>query len=183
MSDTIEVKGIVFNVSFDYDDISEYPWDCCDGRGPVRISNNPHRDGKSDKRPGEVPMNSPSRNEYQFYYDWQEAIKIAKRDGWNAQPYDAPNKAERAVKADFDYLRGFINGDWQYVTVTVENVETGESGESENVGMVETYKDYHLEYAKEIAESMADSAIKENEEADYWRCRDVETMARNSRPY
>lgn len=180
MSDNIEVKGIKFNVSFDYDDIIEYPWDCCEGHGPVRRSSRPHRDGQSDKRPGEVPMNSPGRNEYQFYYDWKEAIKIAKRDGWNTEPFDAPNKAERAVKANFDYLCGFVNNDWQYVIVTVENVETGES---ESVGMVETYKDYHLEYAKEMAESMADIAIHENEEADYWRCRDVETMARNSRPY
>jgi hypothetical protein len=150
--DTFTINGRTYRVNFEQEQYPELPWNFCDCHGPVRQSNKPHRDGYGDKHPGERPLNSPDRNEYQFYYNWEEAMKIAKRDIWNTKPYDAPNKALRAVQADFDYLRGFLDDDWCYLTVTVTDVETGED---DSLGMVESIGECARECACEIGAYMA----------------------------
>lgn len=151
--DTIELNGRRYGVKFEYDYDADAPWDGCDGHGAVRQSNRAHAEGRSDKRPGERPLNHAGRNEYQFYYNWQGACELARTDGWNAEPYDAPGRILRAVQADFDYLRGYVNQDWQYVGVIVtlldENGE--ETGESDALWSVETYEDYHHTVAAELA--------------------------------
>lgn len=159
--DTFEVNGLRFRVRFEHDVDAGYPWEDDDGCGPVRKSNKPHRDGSSDKRPGERPLNSAGRNEWQFYYDWQSAIKTARVDGWNAQPYDAPNAALRAVQENFDYCREFINDGWSYVGVIVERINVdGDVLASDSLRRVETFKDYHVDQAYEIAEALASVALK-----------------------
>ena len=159
------------SITFEFDEFSGAPWEFSDCHGPVRKSNNGHNAYSSDKRPGERPLNSADRNAYQFYYDWQKAMKMAKRDGWNAAPYDAPNKALRAVQRDFDYLRGWVNGEWSYVFVTVEY-----EGETESVGAVETYNDYHMEMGNEMLANLIARVEKERAERDYWGSRDVCTV-------
>lgn len=144
-------KGREVNISFETDTDSGMPWDYSEGHGPVRKSNNSHRSQCSDKKPGERPLNSPDHHEYQYYYDWKKACKLARTDGWNCEPYDAPNRIQRAVKSDFDYLRAYLAQDWEYVVVTVEC-----DGETDSVGSVETYKNYHLETAQEMARELVD---------------------------
>lgn len=178
--DTIEIDCYTFRVEFSQEDCPDFPWENSDCHGPVRKSTRHHIDGRSDKAPGERPLNSPDRNEYQFYYDWAEACRIAKRDVWNTQPFDAPNKVQRAVQADYDYLRRYLSGDWQYVFITVTCEETGDS---DSIGMVETYNDYHCDMARDMAKDLAISIAGENKEADYWRQRDLDTMSTNNRTY
>lgn len=154
-SEKFEHNGFTFRVHFDYDYCAEAPWEWSDGHGPVRRETKPHRDGYSTKRPGERPLNRPGRNEYQFYYDWQEAIKIVKRDGWNAEPLDAANKALRAVQADFEHLSAWCNNEWQYLVVTVDLLNNdGDTIESDSLGMVESWKDNHCETAYELADEL-----------------------------
>ena len=175
--DTIEIMGLTFAVTFDYDQDIGAPWDWSDCHGPVRIGRN-HADGQSDKRPGERPLNRPTWRENQYYYDWEEACKLARKDGWNAAPYDAPNRVHRAVQADFDYLSAWVNGDWQYVVVGICQVDDdgNEIGDWNYLGGVETYRDYHHEMAREMAEEMARRIIRESKERAYWESRDVETV-------
>lgn len=175
--DTIEVMGLKFAVTFDYDQNIGAPWDWSDGHGPVRIGRK-HADGQSDKRPGERPLNKPGWRENQYYYDWAEACRMARRDWWNAAPYDAPDRAHRAVQADFDYLSGWVNGEWHYVVVGVCQVDDdgAEIGDWDYLGGVETYKDYHHECACEMAEQLAKQIIREAQERAYWESRDVETV-------
>lgn len=165
--DTFELNGREFRVKFEQDDCSEPPWSCCDGHGPVRQSKNPHWHRETDKKPGERPLNKPGRNEYQFYYDWAEAVRIAKADGWNTAPYDAPNAAARAVQADFDYLRGYIAGDWCYLVVIVTDIETGES---DSLGMVGSLGDYASECVYELADDLAQAYAVTNRFADAMAC-------------
>jgi len=153
--DTFEHNGHQFRVRFEYDVDGGYPWEDCDGHGPVRQSNLSHYADRSDKHPGERPLNRADRNEYQFYYDWQAAVKLARRDGWNAEPYDAPGRIERAVQANFDYLAGYVSDDWQYLVVTVEMLDSdGDVIADTNLGRVESYKDYHVECAYELADEL-----------------------------
>ena len=143
---TVEKIG-GYIVEFVHDADADAPWENCDGHGTVRKSRNVHVEGRSDKKPGERPLNCPDRNEYQFYYDWQEATQIAKRDGWNNATFDAPNRVQRAVQADFDYLRGWIYSNWVYVGVIVKD----DQGNTLNsLWGVETLSDYHVEVAQEL---------------------------------
>ena len=122
--DIFEFEGLKFRVHIERDDNDDAPWDREDGHGPVRFVHNIN--GTPSKRPGERVLHKRRYNEY-YLYDWQAACKAARRDGWNAEPYDAPNRIERAVQADFDRLRRWLNDDWWYVGVCV-TVE-GEDGE------------------------------------------------------
>lgn len=165
-------------ITFDYDIFCETPWEYSDCHGPVRKSNNAHNEYRSDKRPEERPLNSADRNEYQFYYDWQKAMKIAIKD-WGCP---TKTKALEAVQDDFEYLRGWVNNEWYYVVITVEY-----EGEIESMGMVETYGNYHLACGKEMLESLIASvthrkliawrsALKEARARKYWASRDVCTV-------
>ena len=108
-------------------------------------------------------MNHAGRNEYQFYYDWAAACKLARADGWNVEPYGAPNRIARAVQADFDFLSGYVNGQWGYVGVNVELIEEDEDGEyqvldTESLWGVETFKDYHETVGYGLADELATRA-------------------------
>ncbi len=154
---TITIGGRKYRVEIEQDEFAGAPWEESDGHGAVRRSNRRHVESESDKRPGERPLNSPSRREYQFYYDWQAACRTARADGWNATPYDATNRVQRAVQADFDYLRGYLAGDWCYVSVTVTDDETGES---DSVCGVEGIGGFAQEVAQELAEGLALAAAR-----------------------
>lgn len=153
----ITVDGREYRVEIEQDEFADAPWKASDGHGAVRLSNRRHVESESDKRPGERPLNSPSRHEYQYYYNWQAACLTARADGWNRAPYDAPNRVQRAVQADFDYLRRFLAGDWCYVSVTVTDDETGES---DSVCGVENIGRYAQEVAQEMAEGLALAAAR-----------------------
>lgn len=155
----ITIDGREYRVEIEQDEVADAPWEASDVHGAVRRSNRRHVEGESDKRPGERPLNSPGRHEYQFYYDWQAACRTARADGWNAAPYDAPNRVQRAVRADFDYLRGYLAGDWCYVSVTVTDDETGES---DSVCGVEGIGGFAQEVAQELAGCLAQEATQES---------------------
>lgn len=140
-----------YTASLYYDYDSAPPWEEEDGHGPVRGTHRPHC-YYGDKRPGERPLNQPGSHGTQFYYDWQEACKRARRDGWDTEPFGAPNQVARAVEADFQYLRSYLRQDWFYVGISIED-ETGRTLDS--LWGVESYKDYHLAMANEMLQDVA----------------------------
>lgn len=156
---TIEVDGYTFEVTYETDTDADPPWKREDGHGDVRISGKPHwhGEGVSDKLPGERPMNKPDRNGYQYYYNWAGACKKARKDGWNTEPYDAPNRVHRAVLADFKYLQGWLNDDWTYVCVEVTLANRDQY--TRCIGGVETHNDYHLEFAEELAREVIEEYL------------------------
>lgn len=170
---TIEVDGYTFEVTYETDTDAEPPLQQGDGNGHVRSSDHAHWQGEgvSDKKPGERPMNKPDRNAYQYYYDWKEACQRARVEGWNAEPYDAPNRVQRAVEADFEYLQGWVNNEWEYVCVevTLEN----RTEYTRCIGGVETHKDYHLEFAEELAREVIDEYLDDMEKNELKGMNDV----------
>ena len=155
------------SITFAHDEFSDAPWEFSDGHGPVRKSNHAHNAYDSDKMPGERPLNQADRNEYQFYYDWQKAMKMAVKD-WG---FKTKSEALKAVQRDFDYLRGWVNGERSYVFVTVEY-----EGETESVGAVETYNEYHIECGNEMLADLIARLEKEKTDREYWNSRDVCTV-------
>lgn len=176
--DREEIDG--YTVVYYYDQDADAPWASSEGHGPVRKSTQTHRRyGQGDKKPGERPLNRPDRNEYQFYYDWKEACRLSRKDVWNTEPYDAPNRVQRAVQADFDFLRGYLNDAWCYVGIVVSKG----GDEVDACWGFETNQEYHRAAAREMVEGCKQAAKKawvrkmaEARERKYWACRDVETV-------
>lgn len=166
---------LTFTVQFEHDETMGHPWDEHDGHGPVRESRTRHSQG-GDKRPGERPLNSPDRGEYQYYYDWQGATRLARRDGWGH-----PDGLQAAVQADFDYCRRYLAGDWHWTGVIVTCEETG--GTESLWGIEDTDGTYCTEVAFELADELVRQheralaiAAKEADEVRYWAARDVMTV-------
>lgn len=146
-------KTFTFKVEFEEDYDADAPWENSEGHGIV--TDWEYR----DKRPGELILNTNRRAKR--FYDFAESVKIAKRDGWNSEPYDdnetKGERAAKAVRADYEYLRAWCKDEWRYVgvVVTLLDDEGDETEVSDSLWCVETFNDYHLEAAREIADEIA----------------------------
>ena len=140
-TETRESGIMSFRIEWLYDHDCDPPWDREDGHGPV--SDWEHR----SKRPGEMILNS-DHGSHRFY-DFAEAVKLAKKDGWNTAPFDWPTngaRAHAAALADFDYLRRFCNDQWHYCGIVVTLLDA--DGEPDSVdaslwGIESEGDDYH----------------------------------------
>jgi hypothetical protein len=150
-TDTVEIGGNEYHVAYVYDEDSDAPWDREDGHGPVSEWT------RRDKLPGERVL-IQDRGSYR-YYDFAEASRIAKRDGWGvSDPKPGETKGEqraRAVQRDFDLLRGWCNNDWHYMGIVV--MPFNEDGEprkrySASLWGIESNadEDYRQEVIKEL---------------------------------
>lgn len=132
-NDRFEHNGRTFRVELPHE-TADPPWDREDGHGPVSDWT------VRDKAPGErlLSGDGPRRR----YYDFQEAIKIAKRDRWDAAPFGKGTKSQRAaraVEADFERLRLWCDGAWFYVGVIVHLV----AGPARSAGLWGVESDAH----------------------------------------
>ena len=188
-TETIEHYGIAVKIEYFYDSDRGRPWENCDGHGAMRSAYSYY--GKPDKRPGEVLIDC-GRGHY-WIYDWQESTRIAKRDGWGiANPPAGLTKkqvTQLAVQQDFDFLRGWLNDEWQYVGIicTVLDSDGEETEKTDSCWGFETLNDYHETAGKEMAETLAESvhkskldnwraALHEARNWKYWASRDVVTI-------
>ena len=114
---TFDHNGATYAAKIVADEDHGAPWveEC--GHGPVS-------DWTSrNKLPGEFVLADDGR--HKRFYDFQEACKIARRDGWDIPPYKTGSSRERATRAamaDYNRLRGWCDGDWRYVGVMVAPV-------------------------------------------------------------
>lgn len=152
---SFDYEGKTFHVDIMDDDFCEAPWDRYDGHGPVSDWT------RRDKKAGEWVLHVDGG--FKRYYGFAEAMKVAKKEGWDAPPYGVGSKGEqalRAVTADFEWLRKWCNDDWKYVTLHV--ILFGEVDEygyadieyEDYLGGVEydySSNGYWLDAAKEIA--------------------------------
>lgn len=166
-------KELTFSVKFERDADSGAPWENSDCHGPVSDWE------RRDKRPGELVLNS-GRGGKRFY-DFAEACHIARRDGWDAHPYNdgTETKRQQAAKsamADYEYLREWCNDQWEYVgvIVTLLDDEGEETEVSESLWGVESRGDYHHEQARILADDLAGGygvrwGEVEKETFGYWK--------------
>jgi hypothetical protein len=156
---TFTHNGRSFEATVERDDSQDTPWDSEDGHGPVTGWET------RDKRPGELVLASHRRG--RRFYDFQEACRIARKDGWDAPPYKtgtARQRAARAAMADFEYLRGWCNDDWCYVGVIVRPLcaccGTPDDSRAESLWGIESNAgDYLKEVAFELADQIAFEAV------------------------
>jgi hypothetical protein len=116
--DTIscEVDGFTVTARIEYDQDSGPPWENEDGHGPVSEWT------RRDKAPGERLLCDDSHGGSKRYYDFAEAVRLARRDGWGSAGDDGlklGEKAARAAERDFDVLRAWCRDEWRYCGVVL----------------------------------------------------------------
>ena len=150
--DFTTAKGTHYRVEVSYDDFADEPWNYCDSHGPVSEWTT------RDKRAGEVILAADGRSKR--FYNFQEAIKKAKAEGWDAEPYKTGTKGEQAVRAvmtDFKHLKAWCDDEWHYVVLRVALIDS----EGEEITEYDDYLGgvefgYGMEYWKEEAANMAE---------------------------
>lgn len=167
--DTFEHLGLTFRVHLPYDDASDPPWERSDGHGPVRQVFTSHS-SHVDKRPGERPMHS--NRHATWLYDWQEASRLARVDGWGLGPKDSAELERRlgrpakpgeirqeAVRKDFEFLSGWLGDQWSYIGVCVELLDDdGEAVTDKYAAAIWGVESCAEEYIAELALEMAEQA-------------------------
>jgi hypothetical protein len=146
--DIFERGGRKFRFESRYDDDCDPPWQREDGHGPVTDW------VRREKRPNERVLSEGRDGTYR-YYDMQAAQQIALRDGWDAEPFHAGSRrqrAARAVEADFQRLYGWCNDRWGYIGIVITEAETGDR---ESLWGIESdCHDYHITVADELADEI-----------------------------
>lgn len=141
------------------------PWDRECGHGPVSEWTT------RAKQLGERVLVEDRRGAKR-YYDFAEAVRIAKRDGWNAPPLGEGTKGQRAAhaaEADFNRLRGWCNGDWEYVGIVVSVYRDDEEIDTHAAslwGIESDCQDYLREIAGELFDEVAENYAMDDEEDD-----------------
>lgn len=149
-----EIDGFTLEARIEYDDDCDAPWDRECGHGPVSDWT------RRDKYAGERVL-CQDRSSYR-YYDFAEAVKIAKRDGWDAPPYKTGTKGEqaaRAAEADFQRLRAWCDDQWHYVGV-IMSVSRNSVMLDEHAASVWGIEDDAGDYLDEVAEDLAQEAVE-----------------------
>lgn len=167
-------SGLRLTITTESDSDHGAPWKECDGHGPVSEWTT------REKRPGERVL--ASDRHAKLFYDFAGAVEVAKRDGWDAPPYKTGTKDEQAVRAvehDFEFLREYCAGMWEYigVIVTLSDEDGNELGQ-ESLWGVESRGDYWREVALELAQTLVDAQKKETSERSHWEARDTATIAK-----
>ena len=190
------MQNRTFEVRFYNDHDCRCPWENSDCHGPVRELRS-----REDKRPGERIMTGGESNSYAWAYDIQAAINLAKKDGWGlsekthaeliARLKREPTKGELVaaiVVRDFEFLNGWVNGEWHYMGVTVSPVDNhGGVDDSDEFAHalwgVESTGDYWREVAAELANEIVNAdkkaficRMREARERKYWASRGVMTV-------
>jgi len=114
--DYTDSEGQRFRIEHHYDWDAAPPWEQCDGHGPVSDWTN------RDKHPGELVLNS-DRHGYKRFYDFQHAIKLAREEDWGCASllpkHERGEALERAVRADYEYLKAWCDDKWHYMGIEV----------------------------------------------------------------
>lgn len=108
-------NGYVVTARIESDTDMGPPWKEHEGHGVVSDWR-PY----SSKRPGERVLNADG--DACRFYDWSASIELAKRDGWDAPPYNTGTKgeqAERAVQRDFESLKAWCEDKWSWCGVVL----------------------------------------------------------------
>ena len=173
------------------------PWEEHDGHiAGIRDASRGY-DGHVIKGPGERILFDGGRH-CLLVYDFAESVRIAKRDGWDTEPYGQGTKGERAVRAvlaDEKNCRGYASGDWYWcgVIVTLTDAD-GHEISTASVWGIESCDDWWKECATEMIDSLHADAMEDKREAwrealtnarfaksepieiAYWNSRDVRTV-------
>lgn len=149
---TIQMQGFTVTASVERDEDMGAPWEEHDGHGEVSEWT------ARDKRAGEVSLDGDGHHRY---YNWKAAIATAKKDGWDSEPFGTGTKgqrAERAVKADFERLKAWCDDQWWWVGVVLTVSKEGIELCSKSLWGIESDAG---DYLSEVANELLDEALED----------------------
>lgn len=177
------------------DDDAGVPWKECDGHGPVSEL------VTRDKRAGERVLYCSDHGSYVrtarfYYYDFAEAVRIAKRDGWGiseiertaaemrlGRPLTAGEIAVAAVENDFQVLKDWCNGNWEWMGVRARLIDCDNEGEiaEQSLWRIESRAApdgsyYWHDVAEELVCNIIAAHTKELSESAEWAARGMVTI-------
>ena len=160
----IEHDGRTFHVELHFDDSRGAPWDEECGHGPVSGWT------RRDKAPGELVL-CEDRG-WRRFYDFAEATRIARADGWGLAPDEeaalaqtlgrAPTAKEirrEAVMRDYRHLKAWCNDEWHYCGVVVRHDELDE--DASLWGVENSSRDYVEDCARQLAGELAARIVED----------------------
>jgi hypothetical protein len=155
-TEAVRADGFTFTARLMDDAHHGAPWEEEDGHGPVLVT-------RRAKQPGELALGETGCNRAKRFYDFAQACRIARRDGWNAEPYsdsETPRqRAAKAARADFDRLAAYCRDEWSYCGVVVECWRGDRKlGWASLWGIESDARAYLIEVANELAEEAEASA-------------------------
>lgn len=191
-TETVTHNGRDFLVSLYPDEVSGPPWETEDGHGPVEYQ-------RSNRYPiprGYVVLHDDPRGQGRWLYGFGPALVQASREGWGVSPETLASLGPKpsrgkvraaAVRADMDYLRGWIRGDWCYIGVCVQIIGPDGSPEEGKFDHALWGVESTGEYWRDVAADLADeilherktawvSALHEARARKYWASRGVVTI-------
>lgn len=103
-----------------------------------------------------------------WFYDIPATIKLARKDGWGCTGgtgnHAHPTKGQQvvcAVEQDYDRMRAWCNGAWEWIGVIVKLYDAdGTEVSSDSVWGIESDGDYWKEVAAEIIDQLADGIVQ-----------------------
>lgn len=145
--------GVRLKIDIVPDDAMGAPWEEHDGHGVVSGWTT------RDKRPGEMVL--VSDGSAHRLYDFAESVKIARRDGWGAPSEGGTprERAHRAALADYRWLRGWCNDEWQWVGVVVTLEAPDDAPRESSLWGLESCGNYW----REVAAGLANELLGERE--------------------
>lgn len=162
IDETIEVDGFTLTARIDSDSDMGPPWQEHDGHGPVSDWTN------RNKRAGELELSRRGSGGASGlscrFYDFAEACRIARRDGWGDPSLRLENETARAFAArmardDFERMKAWCDDRWQWVGVIVDASRAGVSlGRASLWGIESDADSYLVEVANELAEEAVNDA-------------------------
>ena len=159
---TEEYKGHRITIESHYDEDMGPPWKEHDGHGPVSEWT------RREKLPGERVL-CDDRGSKRFY-DFQEAVKLAKADGWGVSGGKLPGEsasqyAARAVDADYKHLKAWCDNEWFWsgYIAKVDGKETDACWGFDDA-------EYMLSEAIDIAKSTVDDMVLSAEQLEVAEC-------------
>lgn len=164
-------NGWTAKVRTERDEHMGAPWEEHDGHGPVSEWRSYRDFSEYDKKAAGERMLCQDRSSAR-YYDFAEAVKIAKRDGWGCSHYDNNHKSNGVIAAcaaeqDFERMRAWCEDEWYWIGVIVELYDaSGERVDESSVWGIESDTDYWREVAAELINELAGGVVLPNFAAD-----------------
>lgn len=161
IDDTIAINGFTLSCELIADSCHGAPWDEECGHGPVSEWT------RRAKLPGELVLCEDGQSKR--LYDFAEACRIARRENWDAKPYNLGQQTKRqqaakAALADYKRMRDWCLGNWNYVGVCVVARKCGiELGNALLWGIESDACDYLVGVANELIDEAMGAAMAQIE--------------------
>lgn len=161
LDEPITVEGFTLSARIERDSDMGEPWLEHDGHGPVSLwTHYPKRAGER------ILCEDGGRKRY---YDFEAAVKLALKDGWDAPPYGTGTKgqqAARAAEADFERLRRWCNDHWWWcgVVLTVASADEDLGILDEHAASLWGIESDAGDYLIDVANELISEALKHGRE-------------------